>query len=289
MQEYVWRNFRIGIPDDWEMLLYSKDPKSGHCTFADRYQHRLQMNWMLVTNKPDLARMVDDYTSRLSKDDAAAELSRLKIGGWLGFGSRTAEGRRSRLGKFFARESCLVELVFLWPEARDAGLERKILDSVSEEPVRRDGLARWRAFGMDILASKDLDLTGCTVQPAKASMVFRVENNPRREERFQRIGMLDEWMKVSVEQWLRASVPSQVIRKEESTLSEAGHEICSVLGERRLPGPPNPFRRKPKYRADAWVCPNDGRLYHCEITAPMSKVGESDLRRLTCCGDLEHR
>lgn len=288
MKEYVWRNFRIEIPDDWEMLLFTRDPKSGHCTYADRYQHRLQMNWMLVTSKPDIVRMVDDYSSRLGKDDPEAEFNRLKIGGWLGFSSKTAEGRRTRLGRYFARESCLIELVFLWPNARDAALERRILDSVSEEPTRKDGKARWRAFGMDVLATKDLSLIQCKVQPAKAMMVFGIENDARREERFQRIGMLDDWMKVSVEQWLRVSVPRQVGRREVSSGAASGHQIWSVVGNRKMAGVPNPLKRKPKYRADAWLCPSDGRLYISEITGPKSEAADSSFRPLSCCEDMGH-
>ena len=58
MKTWIWRNFGVGVPDDWEMLQFSKDPKSGGCLFADRYTFRLEINWRRTAGEPDLRRIL---------------------------------------------------------------------------------------------------------------------------------------------------------------------------------------------------------------------------------------
>lgn len=282
MQLLVWRHFQIQVPDDWEMLLYSKEVQSGRCTFADRYQHRLEFNWSKVPSTPDFERMISDYIAELRQDDSVEHVEPARYGEWHGFVLKTSELLTSRFGTYLPAERCLVELVFLWPEQRDTLLERRVLDNIREERKTPQGFWRWRAFGMDALVSDGLVMQSSLVQPANARMVFAPERGLSREERFERKGMVQRWLTSSVRDWLRKQVPKEVRVRQQLSEVIDGHEVEQIIGDSPVIGFGRLIGRRVAYRSWAWICPTDGRLY-CQVC-----TGDpSATRRLSCCGRMK--
>ena len=92
-QTCVWRGVRLELPEDWEMLQFSSNPKQGRCAFADRYQYRLEFSWRTVSGPPDFERMLSDYRAKL-KDEGMEGVAEARHGAWSGFRGET-EGRFS--------------------------------------------------------------------------------------------------------------------------------------------------------------------------------------------------
>jgi len=281
MQLWIWRHLRIELPDGWEMLQFAREQGTGRCAFADRYQFRLELNWRAVESRPDLGRMMSDYLARLRADETMPDAQATEAGGWPGIVGAQHGQLTSRFGTHLADEGCVVEVVFLWPGARDAGLEASVLASVAAEPVR-DGLRRWRAFGMGLRVADGLSLSECVVQPAVARMVFRSEDGVR-EATYQRLGMVGEWLRGSVGEWLARQSPRDVVRSSAGWETRGSHELALVSGTRRA----GLLRRARRYEAAAWVCPADGRLYAGSATGLQGPAACLPGGRLTCCGELE--
>jgi hypothetical protein len=284
MERWIWRNFGLTVPSDWEMLQFSRDPGAGRCAFADRYEFRLELDWRVVPGSPDFDRMTADYLARL-REQGMKDGSRSRRGGWHGV-QGTLEGRPvTRLGRYFSAESCLVEFVFLWPGRIDAALLTKVAESVSVEPPHRDGCRRWRGFGMDLLAGKDLRLEQCNVQPANVEMTFSDAKRPR--ERFARRGMVRVWLDRPLDAWLRGWIDRDAYGVETTTADVAGHQVCRLTAKKTLPGI---RRRLAPYDAAAWLCPADHRLYSVACTGPRGGGGvDGSLagQRLACCDRLK--
>lgn len=290
MQLWIWRDIRLPLPEDWEMLQFSKDPHFGRCTFADRHNYRVELSWRVVDGPPDFKRMISDCIARL-REEGSRTAHRLAHGQWRGLGNEADGVTTTRFTRFFKKSSRLVELVFIWAPARNARLERDILDGVSEEPEHARGLRRWRAFGMDLLVSGGLELEACSVQPANVDMRFADEKG-RAVERFARRGMVKLWLSRPLGEWLARWVPEEVKTISTGTVELAGHRVERLSGEVPAPGLSRVVRRRPRFDAAAWMCPVDGRLYSA------CRKGQSTTRevhlplagdRLSCCPDLKVR
>jgi hypothetical protein len=286
MKLWIWRNFKFQLPDDWEMLQFSRNMDQGRCTFADRYQYRLEMSWRRTPGPPDFERMLSDYSSKL-EEEGVEKLHSVRSEQWQGIEGRMAGRVTSRYGRFFGRESCLVELVFIWPQCKDAGLEGKVLASVREQPLHDNRLLRWKAFGMDMLVSPQLVLQTCSVQPACVEMSFG-NGMAEKAEHFSRRGMVCEWLKQPLGQWLRGTVPDGVDVAVASAMERAGHGIQLVVGEKKAAGVRRIAGGRIRYDAWAWICPHDGRLYSAVRTSPVNGSREDGGRlpgTLSCCGE----
>ena len=284
MQTWIWRNLHLDLPGDWEMLQFSRRAEAGRCGFADRYQFRLELSWRAAGAKPDLERTTADYLAKLRSE--SHEATPIRAAAWSGIEAVEGGTRSSRFVNYCEGETCVVELVFLWPEGRDEALERQILESVRAEPAARDGYRRWRAFGMDLLASPGLRLSSCSVAPARAGMTFREARGPRQEV-FQRLGMVSHWLTDTVWEWLMGRMPRRSRVKPQEARRVDGHTIESVLGTRAVQGWGGFVSRQSPFQAAAWVCPRDERLYCASVTA--SRAGrEAPLLgpRLSCCAAL---
>ncbi len=292
METWVWRNLRLELPEDWEMLQFSRNPEAGRCAWADRYQFRLELSWQAAARPPDMERLVSDYMAKLRTTGAMPDARRCDAAGWRGIRGHEGGMLTSRFSRHFAPERCLVEAVFLWPEGeghpkarlRTEGLaeEERILESVAAEPERADGLRRWRAFGMDLLASKGLALHDCSVEPALARMAFG-DGRGGAQETFLRLGLVCEWLKGSIADWLRQQRPADVEVLSEERSERAGHAVAAVVGARK----PALFRRGSAYVAAAWQCPRDKRVY-CASFSGTSACEPNALagRRLACCNEM---
>lgn len=285
IERWIWRNFGLSLPVDWEMLQFSRNHDTGRCAFADRYQFRLELDWRVVPSPPDFDRMMSDYLASL-RERGMKDGARFRHRAWHGVGGELDGQATSRLGRWFPAERCVVELVFLWLRKQDAALMRQIADSVAEEPEQGGRFRRWRAFGMDLLAAKDLPLHSCTVEPANVEMTFS-DRKKRSVERFGRRGMVREWLKQTPERWLRGWVDSDLRDIRTSVVDVRGHSVNRLAGELRLRGP---MRRRAKYDAAAWICPADGRFYSVSCTGPAYAADAGSMvagGRLSCCPALE--
>lgn len=277
MQETVWRHLRWCHPAEWEMLLYSKNPDVGRCTFADRYQYRLEVNWTAAPKPPNLERLLDDARSRVMAGNAESTVLLKTVAGWSGLVAREAKQHFSRFARYFPTGQLLVEVVFRWPGERDTDLEREVLRSMREEPVV-DGRQRWQAFGMTMRVAEGLPLTECVVQPGLARLAFAQAGG--HEVHFERLGMVDEWLQVSVADWLRRRAPrgARALQLTES-MSDA-HAVQRLTGLLRKRGLRH-WRGLP-YTAHAWRCPADGRIYCQTVTGKMTLPA-----RLACIDGVE--
>jgi hypothetical protein len=275
MEPRVWREMAFELPADWEMLQVSYDSAAGRCAFADRYSFRFELNWRQVPGAPDFSRMMSDYKAKLT-DDGLQDAEIVERGGWHGIEGASEDAFLARYGRHLDGLYRLVELVFIWPDGRDEDLEEAVLDRFRAAEARPDGLARWRAFGMDLLAPGDVAMTGCDVKPACAELRFS-DSRERTQETFGRLGLVSQWLSGSVADWLRQRIPEKARELSCKPIRTAeGHEGFDA--EARIPGPGLIHRSRP-YRARAWMCPHDGRLYtHIRVGPPGDASGG-----LSCC------
>lgn len=290
MQTIIWRYFRLELPSDWEMLGFSKNFQSGRCTFADRYQHRLQFGWDMVPGPPDRDRMVSAFMTKLNSEEGQADaLTPAQVGAWKGFAGRIAGQLTSQFSRYFPGEQCLVQMVFLWPDRRDRNLENGVLASVREVPVGADGLRRWRAFGMDMQVSRELALLATRVQCANVRLVFGPSDHwssPEVEVRFERKGMVSEWLAMPIKDWLHHQVPGGIALHRASLQVIGDHAVETIAGDQQAKGVGRLLGRRAAFRASAWICPDNQRLY-C-LTVSGWPIGQETAvgGRMTCCEAL---
>jgi len=280
-QQHIWRNFRLELPADWEMLQFTRNPKEGKCAFADRHSFRLELSWRAVPGEPDTERMVSDYASMLAEKGMAG-IQPLKMNGWIGIQGTMDGVTTLRFGRFMPINCCIVELVFVFPQGVDQLLVSRMLDGFGELP-RGEDCEHWQAFGMEIKAPLNSQLEHCSVKPAMAEMLF-ADSKHRTLARFTRRGMTSHWKAQSTEAWLKtwAGDSMNLQGNATSTLSR-NHEIFRVQGHWRVKGM---FSKKKAVLAEAWTCPGDERLYAwmCE----KDRLPKDQERILTCCGELGH-
>jgi len=267
--EWIWNHVRLLLPSDWEMLQFSRDPRTGRCGFADRFGFRLELMWRRVPGQPEYARVLSDYAARLTQD-GAQEVGSARCGEWEGLEALQGDLRTTRYGRYLRGEALFVELVFLWPERRDAVLERTVLDSLRAEPPLPHGERRWRAFGVELRVPQACQLTACNVVSGKAEWTFR---QPEASEtwRFVRLGMVAEWLHEDIGAWLPRQTLPRMRPAGTWRHTVAGHDVHAWQGFRA----PSLLRRgrgvvfgRLGSRLEAWRCPADGRLYLAEHTAP---------------------
>ena len=262
MQTLIWRHFRMHHPDDWEMLHYSCNMAVGRCALADRYRFRLELHWRQFAVRPDLERILSDYRKQLEgkANEQGAAVRPVDHGAWRGLEKDLGGVLTWRFGRFFSVESCLVEVVFIWPDDPDEALAHQILDSVREEPARGE-LRRWRAFGMDMCVSKGLDAKSCTIKPACAEVEFGPVKPSARRETFRRLGLVEHWLGGSVADWLDTQKPATAKGWRIADERRADHGVCSASASVRSTGVRRLVGRTDSFEAAAWICPADKRLY----------------------------
>ena len=290
MQTWIWRHFHMQHPDEWEMLHYCCDPAVGRCALADRYRFRLEFHWRRFAVRPDLDRILTDYRQQLEgkASEQGAAVRSVRHGAWQGLEKVSGGVLTWRFGRFFSVESCLVELVFVWPDDPDEPLAHDILDSVREEPARGE-VRRWRVFGMDMGVSADFTARQCTIEPARAEMVFGPVKPSVRRETFQRLGMVEQWLAGTIADWLDTQRPATAKGWRTGRRQRANHSICVATAAVPATGVKRLLRRPGSFQAAAWICPADKRLY-----SVMSASGEPPTEqpetlaggRLACCDDL---
>jgi len=270
------------------MLSFSRDLEAGRCAFADRHDFRFELNWRRVDGPPDFDRMLSDYAARLA-GEGDGQPRRCDKGAWKGLSADVGGVRTTRFGRYFGDQGCLVELVFLWPAQHDCNLEDDCLSGFTTALHDGNRPQRWRAFGMDLLASRGLALSEVTVQPAHARLVFGRPTRGRCEI-FERRGLVQEWLDMPLGEWLRRTAPPGMRVEGERRLERRGHEIHEVRCTRRLAPVRRALGLSRHFEAAAWICPRDSRLYSTSV----SYVGKTAIgagpfagRILGCCEKVD--
>ncbi len=269
---YIWRHFRLQVPDDWEMLFYAKPLQAGRCAFADRYQHRLEFSWSIVPSKPDFDRMISDYLAEVRRDERASEAAETEVAGWRGFSAQLGDVRTTRFGAYMPEERVLLECVFLWPKRREKDVERRVLGSIAYEPAH-EGLRRWRAFGMDCDVTEGLALHTAKIAPGSALLSFRPEKDDGREENFERLALVEHWLRRPLREWLAMRRPSRVRVLAQETLTDGPRELEHLSGDRPAAGIARAWAGRTRFDSRAWRDPQDDRLYVQSISGGDPAVG----------------
>jgi len=283
----IWRNIRLDIPEDWEMLQYSKNDDVGNCSFGDRYMFRLELNWKIVPAAPDHERMIGDYISKLKDEGTLSKEKKFTHGHWQGFSAFQGDLWVTRVGRYFEAAGKLLELVFFWPSNVEQKTLKPILESLRFTEAE-DGFQNWQAFGLNIKAADGLLLDSCDIQPAMAQMTFSNKKGAEHIENFERLGMVNTWLKGSLEEWLKAKEPDKLKDQVYQRKINRQHDIHFVSGKMTPMRFPRVLRKTNNYASAAWICPRDGRLYSACIMSPSDATSDQDLpgQRLCCCEDI---
>jgi hypothetical protein len=283
MQQWIWRQFSIELPDDWEMLQFSREWKQGRCAFADRYQFRFELNWSVVAGPPDYERMLKDYANKLS-DDGIKDIQQLQLDDWHGIQGREVSRQISYYGKYFAKDRTLAEVVLIWPNERDSEMEETIIRRFTYLDDNAKTI-HWRAFNMDFRCDKSLEFAECSIQPANCVFTFRSRNG-RKEQTFSRKGMAGEWLKMPIEQWIKDWGGNSFRRRAAKSETILGHNVFHITGEgqRRIS---DIFGGHRQIHIAGWQCPRDHRLYS-GYSLFGSRNNDSDIRAsMSCCSGME--
>jgi hypothetical protein len=285
LQPWAWNGIHLMLPDDWEMIQFSKDPRAGRCAFADRYQLRFELNWAAVDGPPDFARMVSDYKAKLEAE-GVSELRSVQHAPWYGVFGREDKLPISRYGAFFPARSILVEIVFLWPEGQKANnsFEGRVMDKIQVPTPNDSGMCQWRAFGIEAILPEKHELEQCNVHTAYADMLF-TDPKKRSQETFLRRGMLSQWLDQPLPDWLESKLPPgyKIVSRRQST--HAGHECWQLEARIARPVLKDWLWGARRYQACVWICPEDKRLYLLSRIAHQAKNAPHALPdiRMACC------
>lgn len=283
-QRWIWRNLQIDLPRDWEMLQFSREEKQGRCAFADARQFRLELSWAVVPKAPDLERLMSDYKSKLEKNRTITDGFPAKIAGWHGLTGQQKDQPMSRFGFYHEAGHLLTEMVFLWNGERDRKIESSILHSCMLLVPRDNEPIRWRAFGMDMLVPGGFAMTTCQIQPACAQIIFTHPKRKPEQFRFQRLGMVKNWLDRPMEAWMRQQAPARLFDAALHTLPNAGIDVTVMNGVFK---PKEAFRHQGCYEAACWIEPSDGRLFFIEaITREKAPSRHVLLSRLQAMGPV---
>ncbi len=289
VQRWIWCHFEMEHPPSWEMLQYGRKLDAGACKFADRYRFRLEFHWRRVDGRPDFERMLGDYRASILKQGQNAKVRTRRHRDWHGLASQPEGIQLDRYGRYFEASGRLVELVLVWPDARDDAVVKQVLDSV-REALPRDRLQRWCALGLDLTVPEPMALTSCKFDPAFATMVFAESDRSGVQHTFERFGLVKHWMKGTVREWLDAREPASTVDRQHTRTVRAGHDVELLQAAIKRSGPKKWLRRPFVCEAAAWLCPNDGRLYAARCVGAEGTGGSPGAlagRRLRCCGELE--
>ncbi|NCD31984.1 MAG: hypothetical protein EOL87_01050 [Spartobacteria bacterium] len=280
MQNVCWNQISLDIPDEWEMLQFSRSDVSGRCAFADRYRFRLEVDWKEVGGEPDFDRMMSDYQHRLTDRGGLKDAVNVKGGaGFHGLCGMQNGIMVSRFGIYLEQPGILVELVFLWPDQRDVRLENTILFSVQFNAADGQGMITRRAWGLNVRVPRRFPMTECLIQPALARYTYGKKNNFWQIER---LGMVDTWLTVPLEDWAVNRLDKQCVHGELSTRTAGGHKIWDMSGDFVRKGLAHP---NGTYQSMCWRCPVDQRIYRFLVVRPTGKPAceKAPFDYVSCC------
>ncbi len=214
-----WLGLRLAVPDDWQIVRHSLNPRRGALSLVDRRRQRMQIGWTQCEQSPDLEHMLNDYRARTLESDPDSDIARIRgRDGWKG-SRRTAEDAvLTRAIRFDRRTNRLVEAVILTePDNRDDDqLVHELLEAI-EVTAPATEARRFRAFGVQIEAPEGWRLTRLSVKPADVTAHYRrFDPDRQRETRtvatVNRRGLADGWFNGDTETLLRLLATDAAVR-----------------------------------------------------------------------------
>ncbi|MEI6519147.1 MAG: hypothetical protein WCO98_03795 [bacterium] len=243
--------------------------------------------WRNITSEPDMKKMAVDYASYIGLRDDIVSVKPVSYYQWEGVEANLPDASYSSYSSFLASEKLLVELIFLTPANSENRQEQKILSSVSEEPLQLDHYRRWRAFGMDMVTDDRYTIRKCQVLPGFAEMTFNHLKDDNLYDTFERFGMVDEWLRGSIEEWVKKRIPDGVKIISSKVEEYRGHTFYTINGKVNIGFSKLIRGARVEYIARTWRCPIDGRLYcYSSIRNSNDNNQPEDLDRLHCCENL---
>ncbi len=287
MRQVVWNAIEVELPDDWELLQFSKDASYGRLAFADRYQFRFELDWTTISLPPDLERMASDYLSKL-KEDGLEEPRKCIHLPWRGACGKEKDNLVSRYTNYYPGRGLLLEAIFLWPDQKkhSTSFEAKVLDSIAVAPYREDGLQHWKAYGLDFIVKEEHYLKQLVAEPGNTVFTFRSQNK-REVETFARLGFLDSWLNIPVQDWIKSRIPENFTITSTNQQETSGHQV-SLLSAKRSPTVLVDWIWGTRtFLAAAWICPKQEKLFLVTKLTPSNKKNKQPPISLTCCEDME--
>lgn len=292
MKAWIWNDIHLQLPDDWEMLLFAKNPASGKCTFADRYQYRLQLCWQQLENEPEIDKMVTEYRLTLKEDESISSVTRKRLGDWLGLTYKQNGKPTARYTHYFQSVKKLIEVIMPPADEGDSFDHAEILDSIAIKPPEGQKARDWCVFGLNAKTPADLPLQKCEVLPARVRMTWGSDqkNSNELEIVVQRLGMVRHWLKGKVSDWLKIQLPSEAEILNSSQIHIDSHTVERVSGKIRTKGAIKRLRSKSRlFEANAWLCPEDNRLYSIAIYGDEQRFRDTPASncQLRCCPTMK--
>lgn len=290
MKPVAWNGIHFQLPDDWELLQFSKNADKGRAVFGDRYQFRFEIDWAAINTPPDLERMSTDYKSKLIQD-GIKEPRTIAHHPWKGVAGLEGQTPISRYCAYFTNRTLLLEAVFLWPPdptpSRNQAFEAKILDTIHVMPFQEDGRQEWNAFGIHCLAPEAHPLTECVANPADVKLTFSNAKETETET-VARTGFLKVWLTKGVDDWLKSIVPKDYTVLSLNHTSQEEHDIWLLEATISRADLKDWWKGRRHFTAAAWICPADKRLYTVTKAYHEDKNGNPHLPiSLSCCHQLE--
>jgi len=258
MRTWIWHGLSFDLPEEWEMLQFSRKPEAGRCAWADRDGYRMEVFWKRLPSAPAMDLLLATFPQRLGEEQGSVVVPLPDVNRWKRW--RVGEGARSRIHALCFESGRLLEVVFSRPsgETGDGSLVLNAFRAESEQSV-----SRWAAFGMKWEVPPGHSMVSSVVQPARAE-VEMCDRRKREVLRFLRLGMVSHWLHDEPQDWLRRRLPNGYKLETEELVSLRDGRIAAVLsGGPRWPAI-LPWARPPGWAACVWLEPSDGRLYCVE-------------------------
>ena len=281
-------------PAAWELAGASGPTEEKRCTFADREFQRLEVLWRELPAMPKVDLLLEKHRKAAQDQKAACrDLAGLPEG-WQGFYQEQRQEPHANRGVvvraargFDAPEGqakVLAEATLVWPDGRQADLERRILEGIAPAPQGATRL--WRAMGLEVELARAFDLAQMQAPVGKVEWTFDAEGGETGVKiTVARLAMPRYWLDGPLRDWLAAQAPL--------TAEALRQEACDVNGHRgelalRVQRPDWlwRWRRGRPYRLDvAWLCPAEERVYHitCRQHRPDAALAMPESLRVSCC------
>ena len=250
-----WRGIRIAHPSDWEPAYLSRLNEPMQCRFVDRRFERLQVTWQVLPREPDLPEMY----RRLARHEGRKPSPALKgVPEWTGLVRHEGAGAVVHAGRFFRPGRWLVQVVMVWPEARDRELERAVFEGISPQPAGQ--VRDWEALGLSAAVPADFDLTEAGSKVGKVAWDFKRPKRRWAGLSIERLAMPEAWLKGPLGEWLAGEIPPGFRPRRETPVDCGGQGGTEIYSRRA--SPVTFLLRTGMSRLDrAWLCRNEARVY----------------------------
>src|SRR5690606_21980263 len=128
-----------------------------------------------------------------------------------------------------------------------------------------EGAQRWRAFGLEVLAPPEFQLTKTQVNATDVTLTFQnnsAKNGAPKQQlaHVRRLALADTWFHGNMEQPLLEGAPKALFRQFRN-VSFAGHAALYAAGSEPAPPYTRWRQREKQWHALAWHCESENVVY----------------------------